>query len=102
MIGVGTVLVLLFGGERGGDNAAESLIISAAADDQQGVDLELPEPVIIEREAEAEMDLSEILEVPLETDFNQVMMEAASTAAIAPAMPRLPRQQPSALRPAGV
>ena len=72
---------------RGGDNAAESLIISAAADNQEGVDLELPEPVDIEREAEAEMDLSEILEVPLETDFNQVMMEAASTAAIAPAMP---------------
>ena len=87
VIGVGTVLVLLFGGERGGDNAAESLIISAAADDQQGVDLELPEPVDIEREAEAEMDFSEILEVPLEADFNQVMMEAASTAAIAPAMP---------------
>ena len=35
VIGVGTVLVLLFGGARGGDNAAESLIISAAADDQQ-------------------------------------------------------------------
>ena len=87
VIGVGTVLVLLFGGERGGDNAAESLIISAAADDQQGVDMELPEPVTIEREAEAEMDFSEILEVPLEADFNQVMMEAASTAAIAPAMP---------------
>lgn len=87
VIGVGTVLVLLFGGERGGDNAAESLIISAAADDQQGVDLGLPEPVTIEREAEAEMDFSEILEVPLEADFNQVMMEAASTAAIAPAMP---------------
>ena len=85
VIGVGAVLVLLFGGARGGDNAVESLIISAAADDQQGVDLELPEPVTIEREAE--MDLSEILEVPLETDFNQVMMEAASTAAIAPAMP---------------
>ena len=87
LTGVGTVLVLLFGGERGGDNAAESLIISAAADDQQGVDLELPEPVKIKREAEAEMDFSEILEVPLEADFNQVMMEAASTAAIAPTMP---------------
>ena len=47
VIGVGTVLVLLFGGERGGDNAAESLIISAAADNQQGVDLELPDPVIL-------------------------------------------------------
>ena len=33
------------------------------------------------------MDFSEILEVPLEADFNQGMMEAASTAAIAPAMP---------------
>ena len=87
LTGVGTVLVLLFGGERGGDNAAESLIISAAADDQQGVDLELPEPVKIKREAEAEMDFSEILEVPLEADFNQVMMEAARTAAIAPTMP---------------
>lgn len=87
LTGVGTVLVLLFGGERGGDNAAESLIISAAADDQQGVDLELPEPVNIKSEAEAEMDFSEILEVPLEADFNQVMMEAARTAAIAPTMP---------------
>ena len=87
LTGVGTVLVLLFGGERGGDNAAESLIISAAADDQQGVDLELPEPVKIKSEAEAEMDFSEILEVPLEADFNQVMMEAARTAAIAPTMP---------------
>ena len=49
------------------------------------------------------MDLSEILEVPLETDFNQVMMEAASTAAIAPAMPVPSKpQQPSVLRPAGV
>ena len=47
VFGVGTVLVLLFGGERGGDNAAESLIISAAADDQQGVDLELPEPLTL-------------------------------------------------------
>ena len=87
VIGVGTVLVLLFGGQRGGDNVAESLIISAAADNQEGVDLDLPDTVDIEPDAEAEMDLSEILEVPLETDFNQVMMEAASTAAIAPAMP---------------
>ena len=69
--GVGIVLVLLFGGTRGGDDAAESLIISAAADNQESIDLELPDPVDIEREAEAEMDLSEILEVPLETDFNQ-------------------------------
>ena len=87
VIGVGTVLVLLFGGQRGGDNGAESLIISAAADNQEGVDLDLPDTVDIEPDADAEMDLSEILEVPLETDFNQVMMEAASTAALAPAMP---------------
>ena len=85
--GVGIVLVLLFGGTRGGDDAAESWIISAAADNQESIDLELPDPVDIEREAEAEMDLSEILEVPLETDFNQAIMEAASTAALAPAMP---------------
>ena len=87
VIGVGTVLVLLFGGTRGGDDAAESLIISAAANAPESIDLELPDPGEIEREAEAELDLSEILEVPLEIDFNQVMMEAASTAAIAPAMP---------------
>ena len=47
VIGVGTVLVLLFGGQRGGDNVAESLIISAAADNQEGVDLELPDMVIL-------------------------------------------------------
>ena len=87
VIGVGTVLVLLFGGARGGDDAAESLIISAAANAPESIDLELPDPGEIEREAEAELDLSEILEVPLEIDFNQVMMEAASTSAIAPAMP---------------
>ena len=87
VIGVGTVLVLLFGGARGGDDAAESLIISAAANAPESIDLELTDPGEIEREAEAELDLSEILEVPLEIDFNQVMMEAASTAAIAPAMP---------------
>lgn len=87
LVGVAVVLVLLFGGERGGGDAVDSVVISAATDGPESIDLELQAPVEIAREAEAELDLSEILEVPLETDFNQVMMEAASTAAIAPAMP---------------
>lgn len=88
LIGVSVVLVLLFGGERGGGDETESLVISAAADGVEDIDLELQTPPAeFEREAEAELDLSELLEVPLDTDFNQAMMEAASTAAMAPAMP---------------
>ena len=37
--------------------------------------------------AKAELDLSELLEVPLEADFNDLMMDNAQMAAIAPAMP---------------
>ena len=44
-------------------------------------------PVEAPRLAEAELDLSELLEVPLEADFNDLMMDNAQMAAIAPAMP---------------
>ena len=86
---VGTVLVLLFGGERGGGAAQDSVVISAGEAGPEELDLDLqtppaPEPVPM---AEAELDLSELLEVPLDSDFNDLMMDTATMAAIAPAMP---------------
>lgn len=89
ILAVGLVLVLLFGGDRGGGDAADSLVISSGEAAPEDIDLELPQHVPIEapRLAEAELDLSELLEVPLEADFNDLMMDNAQMAAIAPAMP---------------
>ncbi len=85
---VGVMLLLLFGGERGGD-AQDSVVISAGDTGAEDVDLNLetPAPPEFLREAEAELDLSELLEVPLDTDFNDLRMDNASMAAIAPVMP---------------
>lgn len=89
ILAVGLVLVLLFGGDRGGGDAADSLVISSGEAAPEDIDLELPQHVPVEapRLAEAELDLSELLEVPLEADFNDLMMDNAQMAAIAPAMP---------------
>ena len=89
ILAVGLVLVLLFGGERGGGDAADSLVISSGESAPDDIDLKLPQhmPVEAPRLAEAELDLSELLEVPLEADFNDLMMDNAQMAAIAPAMP---------------
>jgi hypothetical protein len=89
ILAVGLVLVLLFGGDRGGGDAADSLVISSGEAAPEDIDLELPQHVPVEtpRLAEAEIDLSELLEVPLEADFNDLMMDNAQMAAIAPAMP---------------
>ncbi len=86
---VGVMLVLLFGGERGGGAAAESVVISAGEAGPEELELDLPPqpPAPLPREAEAELDLSELMEVPLEADFNDLMMDNAQMAAIAPAMP---------------
>ena len=86
---VGAVLVVLFGGERGGGAAQDSVVISAGEAGPEELDLDLqtppsPEPVPT---AQAELDLSELLEVPLDSDFNDLMMDNATMAAIAPAMP---------------
>ena len=89
ILAVGLVLVLLFGGDRGGGDAADSLVISSGEAAPEDIDLELPQHVPVEapRLADAELDLSELLEVPLEADFNDLMMDNAQMAAIAPAMP---------------
>ena len=89
ILAVGLVLVLLFGGDRGGGDAVDSLVISSGEAAPEDIDLELPQHVPVEapRLAEAELDLSELLEVPLEADFNDLMMDNAQMAAIAPAMP---------------
>jgi hypothetical protein len=89
VLAVGVVLVLLFGGERGGGAAADSIVISAGDAGPEELDLELPQdiPVELPRLAEAELDLSELLEVPLEADFNDLMMDNAQMVTIAPAMP---------------
>ena len=89
ILAVGLVLVLLFGGDRGGGDAADSLVISSGEAAPEDIDLDLPQHVPVEapRLAEAELDLSELLEVPLEADFNDLMMDNAQMAAIAPAMP---------------
>lgn len=89
IMAVGAVLVLLFGGERGGGDGETSVVISAGEIGPEELQLDLtaqspPEPVV---EATAELDLSELLEVPLDTDFNDMMMDNATMAAIAPAMP---------------
>lgn len=89
IVAVGAVLVLLFGGERGGGDGETSVVISAGEIGPDELQLDLtaqspPEPVV---EAVAELDLSELLEVPLDTDFNDMMMDNATMAAIAPAMP---------------
>ena len=85
---VGLMLVLLFGGERGGGEAEDSVVISAGELAPDNIDLQLEAtPPDDLREAEAELDLSELLDVPLDTDFNDLMMDNAQMAAIAPAMP---------------
>lgn len=89
IMAVGAVLVLLFGGERGGGDGETSVVISAGEIGPEELQIDLtaqspPEPVV---EATAELDLSELLEVPLDTDFNDMMMDNATMAAIAPAMP---------------
>jgi hypothetical protein len=89
IVAVGVVLVLLFGGERGGGAEADSVVISAGEAGPEELDLVLPQnnQVELPRLAEAELDLSELLEVPLEADFNDLMMDNAQMATIAPAMP---------------
>jgi hypothetical protein len=89
IVAVGVVLVLLFGGERGGGAEADSVVISAGEAGPEELDLVLPQDNQVElpRLAEAELDLSELLEVPLEADFNDLMMDNAQMAMIAPAMP---------------
>ena len=89
IVAVGVVLVLLFGGERGGGAEADSIVISAGEAGPEELDLVLPQDNQVElpRLAEAELDLSELLEVPLEADFNDLMMDNAQMATIAPAMP---------------
>ncbi len=89
IIAVGFVLVLLFGGDLGGGDASDSLVISSGEAAPEDIDLDLPQnmPVEAPRMAEAQLDLSELLEVPLEADFNDLMMDNAQMAAIAPAMP---------------
>jgi hypothetical protein len=89
IVAVGVVLVLLFGGERGGAAEADSIVISAGEAGPEELDLVLPQDNQVElpRLAEAELDLSELLEVPLEADFNDLMMDNAQMATIAPAMP---------------
>lgn len=89
IVAVGLVLVLLFGGERSGGDASDSLVISSGEAAPEDIDLDLPQnmPVDVPRMAEAQLDLSELLEVPLEADFNDLMMDNAQMAAIAPAMP---------------
>ncbi len=88
-IAVAVVLLLLFGGERGGGKEQDSVVVSAADDGPQEIDLQLEQPVALEPmlEAEAELDMSELLEVPLDTDFNDMAMDNATMAAIAPSMP---------------
>ena len=89
IVAVGVVLVLLFGGERGGGAEADSVVISAGEAGPEELDLVLPQDNQVElpRLAEAELDLSDLLEVPLEADFNDLMMDNAQMATIAPAMP---------------
>jgi len=88
-IAVAVVLVLLFGGERGGGDDTQSVVVSSANDGPEQIDLNLEQPVDIAPipEAQAELDMSELLEVPLDTDFNDMMMDNATMAAIAPTMP---------------
>lgn len=89
IVAVGVVLALLFGGERGGGAQTDSVVISAGEAGPEEIDLTLPPqpPAPQLREAEAELDLSELLEVPLDVDFNDLMMDNAQMAALAPAMP---------------
>ena len=89
IMAVGSVLVLLFGGDRGGGDGQPSVVISAGEQGPQELDLEsqeqiAPQPI---EDAVAELDLSELMQVPLDTDFNDMMMDNATMAAIAPAMP---------------
>ncbi|MGC6534769.1 MAG: vWA domain-containing protein [Parvibaculales bacterium] len=89
IMAVGSVLVLLFGGDRGGGDGEPSVVISAGEQGPQELDLEsqeqiAPQPI---EDAVAELDLSELMQVPLDTDFNDMMMDNATMAAIAPAMP---------------
>ena len=89
VVAVGFVLLLLFGGERGSGAEQDSVVISAGEAGPEELDLTLDSQTPPEtfREAEAALDLSELLEVPLDTDFNDLMMDNANMAAIAPAMP---------------
>lgn len=86
---VGLALLLLFGGEEGGGGAPDSLVIAAGEPGPEELDLELdvppePEPM---PQAEADLDLSELLEVPLDSAFDQMLMDNADAAALAPSMP---------------
>ena len=79
-----------FGGERGGGDASDSLVISSGEAAPEDIDLDLPQNMPVEAaHGRAELDLSELLEVPLEADFNDLMMDNAQMAAIAPVMPLL-------------
>lgn len=88
-VAVAVVLLLLFGGERGGGKEQDSVVVSAADDGPLEIDLQLERPVALEPmlEAQAELDMSELLEVPLDTEFDDMAMDNATMAAIAPSMP---------------
>ena len=60
IVAVGLVLVLLFGGERGGGDASDSLVISSGEAAPEDIDLDLLQnmPVDVPRMAEAQLDLS--------------------------------------------
>ena len=88
-VAVAVVLLLLFGGERGGGKEQDSVVVSAADDGPLEIDLQLERPVALEPmlEAQAELDMSELLEVPLDTEFADMAVDNATMAAIAPSMP---------------
>ena len=99
---VGLALLLLFGGEEGGGGAPDSLVIAAGEPGPEELDLELdvppePEPM---PQAEADLDLSELLEVPLDSAFDQMLMDNADAAALAPSMP-MPATAVTQRAPAG-
>lgn len=99
---VGLALLLLFGGEEGGGGAPDSLVIAAGEPGPEELDLKLdvppePEPM---PQAEADLDLSELLEVPLDSAFDQMLMDNADAAALAPSMP-MPATAVTQRAPAG-
>ena len=68
-------------GPTGRRQTQDSVVVSVP----ENIDLQLEAtPPDDLREAEAELDLSELLNVPLDTDFNDLMMDNAQMAAIAP------------------
>ena len=88
-VAVAIIIVLLFGGETGGGAARPDMVISAGAEDALDIeiDAELPQEAEYIEAPPAEMDLSELLDVPLEADFRNAMRDMATSSAIAPAMP---------------